>query len=115
MTTETSTTATETKAKAKSKRVAYRFTLKLPEVFTIRQLQRAKRGTVQYITLYKRIEAMLAKGEVKVVGQFRAKAKRGRLQTVYTLANVENVQLALENAGFKGDLRVADVAKTVTA
>ncbi len=115
MTTENTAVATETSTKTKTKRVAYRFTLTLPEAFTIRQLQRSKRGTVQYITLYKRIESMLKKGEIKAVGQFRAKAKRGRLQTIYTRSNVENVQLALEKAGFKGDLRLTNVEVPASA
>ena len=101
-------TPTVTETKVKTKRLKYRFTLTLPEVFTLKQLM--QRGVhPSYITARKRVEKALAEGEVVEVAQFRAKAQRGRFQKIYAKANVENVQLAVSKVfASKGGL--VDVA-----
>ena len=90
-------------------RVKYRFELTFPEVFTLRQLRNMKQRKVQYITIYKRIESALAKGEIKPVGKFRPKTQRGRRQTVYARANVADVALSISKspALTKGELVLA--------
>jgi uncharacterized protein YqjF (DUF2071 family) len=85
-------------------RLPYRFTLTLPEAFTVSQLMR--RGLhPKYITARKRIEKALLDGTIVEAAQFRAKATRGRFQKVYVKADVENVQLVIEKAfAGKGEL-----------
>lgn len=79
-------------------RLPYRFTLTLPEVFTVNQLM--QRGLhPKYITARKRIEKALVEGTIIEVAKFRPKShRRGRLQSVYAQADVENVQLVVEKA-----------------
>ena len=86
-------------------RLPYRFTLTLPQVFTLKQLRR-QRHDVSYITARKRVESALVDGTVIEVAKFRPKAhKRGRLQVIYVKADVENVQLEVEKAfADKGEL-----------
>ena len=86
-------------------RLPYRFTLTLPQVFTLKQLRR-QRHDISYITARKRIEKALVEGTVIEVAKFRAKNHgRGRLQVIYAQANVENVQLEVEKAfAEKGEL-----------
>ena len=86
-------------------RLPYRFTLTLPQVFTLKQLRR-QRHDVSYIAARKRIEKALLDGTVIEVAKFRPKAhKRGRLQVIYVKADVENVQLEVEKAfANKGEL-----------
>jgi hypothetical protein len=79
-------------------RLPYRFTLTLPQVFTVNQLRRL-RHDISYITARKRIESALADGTIIEVAKFRpTNHSRGRLQRIYALANVENVQLIVEKA-----------------
>lgn len=68
-----------------TKRVKYGFALDFPATpFTLSDLRRAKRGTVQYITLYKRVKAALIAGTVIVVGKRKpAHARKGRQEKVY--------------------------------
>ena len=85
-------------------RLPYRFTLTLPQVFTLKQLRRL-RHDVSYITARKRVEKALLDGTIVEAAQFRAKATRGRFQKVYVKADVENVQLVIEKAlADKGEL-----------
>ena len=85
-------------------RLPYRFTLTLPQVFTLKQLRR-QRHDVSYITARKRVEKALLDGTIVEAAQFRAKATRGRFQKVYVKADVENVQLEVEKAfAGKGEL-----------
>ena len=79
-------------------RLPYRFTLTLPQVFTLKQLRR-QRHDISYITARKRIEKALVEGTIIEVAKFRPKShRRGRLQRVYAQADVENVQLVVEKA-----------------
>lgn len=79
-------------------RLPYRFTLTLPQVFTLKQLRR-QRHDVSYITARKRVESALVEGTIIEVAKFRpANHRRGRLQRIYAQANVENVQLVVEKA-----------------
>lgn len=107
MTTENTTeiiTSVATPAKAKH-RVTYGFQLTFPAAFTLRQLRNLKHRKIQAITLRKRIEAAVKNGAVREVAKYRPKAMRGRMQKVYCLSNVTNVQLELENAKLTtGDL-----------
>lgn len=96
-----------------TKRVTYRFNLTFPSAFTIRQLRDSKQRKVQYITIYKRVEAALAAGLIREVGKFRKKAQKGRMQKVYVLSNVTNVMLEVENAGFTRGEFIANVEPVV--
>ena len=79
-------------------RLPYRFTLTLPQVFTLKQLRR-QRHDVSYITARKRVESALVDGTIIEVAKFRpANHRRGRLQRIYAQADVENVQLVVEKA-----------------
>lgn len=86
-------------------RLPYRFTLTLPQVFTLKQLRR-QRHDVSYIAARKRIEKALTDGTIVEVAKFRPKShRRGRLQIVYAQSDVENVQLEVEKAfADKGEL-----------
>lgn len=77
-------------------RLPYRFTLTLPEAFTVNQLM--QRGLhPRYITVRKRVEKALSDGEIVEAAKFRPNDhKSGRLQRVYVRANVEDVQLTVE-------------------
>jgi hypothetical protein len=97
-------------------RAKYRFTLTLPSIFTVRKLRDIKKRSIQYITIYKRVEAALAAGVITKVGEFRKTAQRGRRQAVYALANVEVTALTVEKSLGKGEFTpVAPVAQPVTA
>lgn len=100
---------TNTNKNRAKNRAKYRFSLTFPEVFTLRQLRNMKQRKVQYITIYKRIESALAAGTIREVGKFRPKAQRGRRQTVYALANVQDVALSVSKSPVlsKGELTLA--------
>ena len=84
---------------SKTKRATYRFNLPMPEAFTIRKLRQLTYRKFQYITIRKRVEAALVAGTIIEVAKFRPKShRRGRLQSVYAQADVENVQLVVEKA-----------------
>jgi hypothetical protein len=80
-------TATTTPVKT---RTTYGFKLELPQKFTIRGLLRQKRGTIKYITLYKRVAKGLKDGTLAVAGVETPKvAKRGRPQKVFVRVNAK--------------------------
>ena len=83
----------------KTKRAAYGFKLELPQKFTIRGLIRQKRGTIKYITLYKRVEKGLKDGTLAVGGTVTPKtAKRGRPETIFVRVNAKTPAVTTEVA-----------------
>lgn len=76
-------------------RVKYGFVLDFPAEFTLSDLRRAKRGTVQYITLYKRVKAALLDGTIVVSGKRAPNhVRKGRQELVYTRAAVSEAVVA---------------------
>lgn len=68
----------------KSGRIQYGFTLNFPARFTLKQLSNIRHGKVKYITLYSRVKAALAEGQLVIAGEQTPKTKtRGRRQTIY--------------------------------
>lgn len=78
--------------KSTAKRAPYGFALTFPtnSAFTLRDLRKQKSYKVQYITVYKRIAAALAKGEIIVAGEKKpAKTQRGRWELTYRRADAK--------------------------
>lgn len=97
------TTQDPTKTVIKAKRIKYGFELTFPSQFTIRDLVRAKRNTVKYITLHSRVKRALEEGTIVEAGlKEPAKARRGRKEIIYRLAEqdapVATAEVAVPNA-----------------
>jgi hypothetical protein len=86
--------------KSIKRRVAYRFKLDFPNVpFTLRDLRNQKKRTVQYITIYKRVEKALKDGVITVVGEKPAKkGKEGRPQKVFSRVDAKTPVVSTEAA-----------------
>lgn len=77
-------------------RVKYGFVLDFPTEFTLSDLRRAKRGTVKYITLYKRVKAALIAGTIVVAGKRSpSNVRKGRQELVYKRAMVASTESAV--------------------
>jgi hypothetical protein len=73
-----------------SERLEYGKPLTIPNTpkFTLKQLRSANRG-VKYITLYVRVQKLLARGELAVVGETRGKVTHRRGRSAKQFARVE--------------------------
>ena len=79
-----------TKTVIKAKRVKYGFDLTFPNVFTIRDLRKAKSHKIRYITLYSRVKQALEDGTIVEAGlKDPDRTRRGRKEKIYRLANQE--------------------------
>lgn len=75
-------------------RIAYNFTLVLPDRFTMRDLRKT-RHDVKYITAYMRVQKALKAGEIKIVGKEEPKTKRkGARQLIYQRVNAKTATVA---------------------
>jgi hypothetical protein len=83
------------KAVIKAKRIKYGFELNFPNEFTIRDLVRAKRNTVKYITLHSRVKRAIEEGTVIEAGlKEPTHTRRGRKETIYRLVQEAPVATA---------------------
>jgi hypothetical protein len=83
-------------------RARYNFDLEIPDVFTMHLLQRSTGSKICYVTLHKRVENALKRGEIREVGKVVGGHSHGRPQKVYARTQVTDIALAVNNANIPG-------------